>query len=173
MADEKKEGGFSFFGAKKDEPAKGGIGAGIGGAFFGKHEESQSFKITDLSNQINNLSRRLKMLEERYTNMRNNMQLTDQNVLDFNKEVNRTMKVVHSDLLDFKREFEDLKEKVKLIVRELKDTAKSEDVELLEKYINIWEPMNFITRKEVDKIIDEKIEEKMAGMMQPDIETIK
>lgn len=168
MADEKKEGGsFSFFGAKKDESAKGGLGAGIGGAFFGKHEESQSFKITDLSNQINNLSRRLKMLEERYTNMRNNMQLTDQNMLDFNKEVNRTMKVVHSDLLDFKREFEDLKEKVKLIVKELKDTAKSEDVELLEKYINIWEPMNFVTRKEIEKIIEDKIEERMAEMIQP------
>ena len=134
MANEKKEGGLAgfggaLFGGKKEE----GKSTGLGGAFFGKHEETSPFQFTDLSNQINNLSRRLKMIEERYTNIRNKTQVTDQNMLEFNKEMNKSMKTSNSELLELRKDFNDLREKVKLIVKELKDTAKSDDVKLLEK----------------------------------------
>lgn len=162
MADEKKEvslGGMGLFGGKKEE----GKATGLGGAFFGKHEETSSFQVTDLSNQINNLSRRLKMIEERYTNIRNKTQVTDQNMLEFNKEMNKTMKTSNSELLELRKDFNDLREKVKLIVKELKDTAKSDDVKLLERYINLWEPVNFVTKKDVERIIEDKLDEVMQG----------
>lgn len=164
MPDEKKEGGLGslggLFGAKKE----GSKGMGdIGGAFFGKHEETQSLQMGDLSSQMNNLSRRLKMIEERTSNMRNTMQLTDANLLEFNKETNRNMKMIHAELLELKRDFNDLKEKTKLIVKELKDTAKNDDVKLLERYINLWEPVNFVTKKDVERIVEDKLSELSQG----------
>lgn len=160
MPDEKKEGGLGslggLFGGKKE--VSKGMGD-IGGAFFGKHEETQSLQMGDLSSQMNNLSRRLKMIEERTSNMRNTMQLTDANLLEFNKETNRNMKMIHAELLELKRDFNDLKEKTKLIVKELKDTAKNDDVKLLERYINLWEPVNFVTKKDVERIVEDKLSE--------------
>lgn len=161
MAEEKKEGGFgamNLFGGKK-EGAKGM--ADIGGAFFGKHEETSVLPVADLSNQINNLSRRLKMLEERHTTLRNTTQLTDQNVLEFSKEINRNLKTTHAELLELRKDFNDLREKVKMIVKELKDTAKSDDMKLLERYINLWEPVNFVTKNDVDRIVEDKFNEMM------------
>ena len=35
--------------------------------------------------------------------------------------------------------------------------AKTEDVQVLDRYINLWEPANFVTRTEVEKIVDEAI----------------
>jgi len=154
---------MNLFGGKKD----GSKGMDAGGSFFGKHEESQPFQVTDLSNQMNNLGRRLKMLEERHTTLRNTTQLTDQNVLEFSKDINRNLKMTHAELLELRKDFNDLKEKVKLIVKELKDTAKSDDVKLLERYINLWEPVNFVTKNDVDKIVEDKVAELMQG--QPDI----
>ena len=54
----------------------------------------------------------------------------------------------------------DIKEKIRLIVKELKLTAKSEDVKVVEKYLDLWEPVEFITRSEAKKMIERAIDEK-------------
>ncbi len=132
----------------------------FGGSLFGKHEsEAPTAAVSDLSNQINNISRRMRILEERYTNLRKNTQLTDQNVLRSNKEFQRELSVVKSDLTELRRDFTDLRDKVRLIVKELVECAKTEEVKVLEKYINMWEPVNFVTRNEAEKIVEEKLSE--------------
>jgi len=35
-------------------------------------------------------------------------------------------------------------------------------VESLKKYIELWEPLNFVTREEVEKIVKESLEEKQV-----------
>ena len=133
---------------------------GFGSSLFGKHDsEAPPAAVTDLSNQINNLSRRMRILEERYTNLRKNTQLTDHNVLKSNKEFQRELSVVKSDLTEMRRDFIDLKDKVRLIVKELVECAKTEEVKVLEKYINLWEPVKFITKDEAEKIVEEKLNE--------------
>ena len=54
-------------------------------------------------------------------------------------------------------EIEDLKEKLSILGEENKLGATKEEVGVLQKYVNYWEPLNFVTRKEIDKIIDEKL----------------
>ena len=146
-------------GKDKEEPKK----HGFGGSLFGKHEaEVPPTAMSDLSNQINNLSRRLRILEERHTNLRKNTQLTDQNLLKFNKDFHREISSLNSDLTDARREFSDLKDKVRLIVKELMECAKTEEVKILEKYINMWDPVRFVQRSEVDKIVEEKINDVLS-----------
>ena len=99
------------------------------------------------------------MIEERYTNIRSKTQLSDQNILDLNKSLNKNTKATNAEILELKKDFENLKEKVKLIVKELKDTAKSEDVQMLEKYVNLWEPVNFVTKRDVERIVEDKLQE--------------
>ncbi len=129
------------------------------GDLFGHRPEIAGPSI-ELSGQLNNISARMRLLEERYNNLRNKTQVTEQNILDTNKGVENELKLINSDLTDFKREFEDLKGKVKLIVKELRECAKIEEVKVLENYINLWEPMHFITREEVEKVIDEKLNQR-------------
>ncbi|MBD3313965.1 hypothetical protein GF345_05980 [Candidatus Woesearchaeota archaeon] len=146
-------------GKDKEEPKK----HSFGGSLFGKHEADVPVTaMSDLSNQINNLSRRLRILEERYTNLRKNTQLTDQNLLKFNKDFHREASSLNSDLTDARREFSDLKDKVRLIVKELMECAKTEEVKILEKYINMWDPVKFVQRNEVDRIVEEKINEVLS-----------
>ena len=132
------------------------------GFFGGKREDAPGQSIADLSMQISNLSRRLRILEERYTALRKKTQDTDQMVLGFSKEVSSEMKASHSELVDFRREFYDLRDKVKLIVKELKECAKADELKELERYLNLWEPMQFVTRNEVDRLVEEKVAERLA-----------
>ena len=110
-----------------------------------------------LNEDVSEISRRLRILEERYTNIRNRIQVMDQNMLLHNKKQTTDIKTIDSDISDLKKEINDINEKISLIVKELNDSAKKEDIEVLQKYINLWDPMNFVTRKEVEKLIKEII----------------
>ena len=39
------------------------------------------------------------------------------------------------------------------IVKELQITAKRSEVKVLEKYINFWNPANFVTQNEVESLV--------------------
>jgi len=108
-----------------------------------------------LNEDVSDLSRRLRISEERYTTIRNRIQVMDQNMLLHNKKQTADIKTIDSDINDLKKEINDLNEKINLIIKELNDSAKKEDIEVLQKYINLWDPMNFVTRKEVEKLIKE------------------
>ncbi len=151
---------------RREEPKK----HGLGGSLFGKHEtEVSPIALTDLSNQINNLSRRLRILEERYTNLRKNTQLTDQNILKISKDFQREISAATSDATDLRRDFLDLKDKVRLIVKELVECAKTEEVKVLERYINMWDPVKFITKNDVERIVEDKVNDILASEKSKDL----
>ncbi len=114
--------------------------------------------VSDLAGELNNLSRRMMVIEERYTNLRKKTQVTDQNMLTSNKKTMTEIQTMHSTLDEFKKKLDDIIEKMKIMVRELKECAKRQDVDVLQKYINIWEPINFVTRDNVVKLIAEQVD---------------
>jgi len=114
--------------------------------------------VSDLAGELNNISRRLMIIEERYTNMRKKTQVTDQNMLSGNKKMMTEIQASHAQLDEFKKQIADLIDKMKIIVRELKECAKREEVDVLQKYINIWQPINFVTRDTVNKVIKDQVE---------------
>ena len=111
--------------------------------------------LSSFSNDIGNLTRRLRILEEGFTNIRRSLQVTEQNMLAKNKVFATEIRTLTSDINDIKNEINEVKEKVVEIVRELEETAKREEVKVLEKYINFWNPVNFVTHNEVDAIVNE------------------
>lgn len=148
-----------MFGKSKQDAPKDEKKHSFGGSLFGKHEEISPVTLTDISNQLSNIGRRLRILEESFNNLRKNTQLTDQNLLRFSKDMKRETTVTNSDIIEIRRDFIDLKEKTKLIVKELIDCAKSEDVKVLEKYIAMWDPVKFMTKNDVERIVEDKLSE--------------
>ncbi len=120
------------------------------------------FPASDVTDQLRELSRRLRILEERYASQRKNIQVLEHNVLAENKKMQAQLRTVQSDNDDLKKQLYEMKQKFDLIGSELSDTAKRQDVIVLEKYINLWEPLNFVTRNEVEKLINSLIEGKRS-----------
>ena len=116
-----------------------------------KHE-AESAQFTQLSENLNNTVVRLKILEERYTNLRKKTQMTDQNLLDFEQNIRDKIHAVNLDVLEMKRIFSELKEKLEIMASEIKDAAKSADVKVLQRYLDMWQPMDFVTREEMQSM---------------------
>jgi len=127
------------------------------GGFFSKKKEEAGANISDILEQINSLGRRIRLLESRYTDMNRKSQVTEKNMLNERKRFITEIKTTNSDVVEIKKEIDGIKNKMDMIVNELRNFAARDELDTLKKYIDFWEPVNFVTRHEVEKIIEEKL----------------
>lgn len=136
-----------------------------GGLFGGgKAKPSAGITTNELAAELNNVSRRLMILEERYTGLRKKTQVTDQNMLTTNKNMITEIKISNSEVDDLRKDLKEMRNNFKIMIQEIKNCAKKQDLTVLTKYVDMWEPINFITRKEVDRIIEEQVLAQMEDL---------
>ena len=111
--------------------------------------------MSAFTEDLGNLGRRLRILEESVTNIRRALQVTEQNVLGKNKVFSTEIRTLTSDIGDMKTDISDIKEKILGVITELKETAKRDEVKVLEKYIDFWNPVKFVTQNEVETLVKE------------------
>ncbi|MBW2965674.1 hypothetical protein KY342_01060, partial [Candidatus Woesearchaeota archaeon] len=93
------------------------------------------------------------------TDLNRKAQVTESNIVNERKRFITEIKTINSDIVELKKEIEGMKNKMDLIVNELQNFASKDEVDVMKKYIEFWEPVNFVTRNEVEKIIKEKLGE--------------
>ena len=109
----------------------------------------------DIPREINSINRSVKVIEEKLDNARRKVQINEESMLATTKKQFNEIRIINSEITEIKRDIDEIKEKIKLIVKELKLTAKLEDISVLQKYLELWEPANFITRNEFEKRLEE------------------
>lgn len=144
-----------------------------GGLFAGKPKippVDVQKQISSLTNMINDLGRRLRVLEEKFNNMDKKIKLNEENALTNFKKFNTTLSTFHDDINDFRRHIKIDDERTELIIKELRLSAKKEDLTVLQRYIELWDPVKFATHAEIERIIQEKIDE-LSGRTASQVET--
>lgn len=127
-----------------------------GGFFKQKAKPEESPIPEELESTIN----RLRVLEERYTNLQAELRVTEENMINRGKRLTTEIKTLTLDINELRKEINEIKDKVLMIIKELQGCAKREDMKVLQKYIEMWEPMNFVTHKEVEEVVNEKLAQK-------------
>tara|TARA_Y100000310_G_C20604998_1_gene775051 strand:+ start:989 stop:1360 length:372 start_codon:yes stop_codon:yes gene_type:complete len=107
-------------------------------------------------NSIAELNSRLRLLESKYTLMRERVFVVNQNMIEEYKSTLAEIKSINADLKELKTDIFKMKETTANVVKEIEMLARKEQLKILEKYINFWNPMNFVTEKEVEEMIAEK-----------------
>ena len=111
--------------------------------------------FSSFNEQINMLIRTIRILEERYSNLRKKTQITDQNMIEDVKKMSTEIKLVDSELSEMKKQLFDVNEKISVLFEQLKGGVKKEDINVLSRYLDLWNPMRFVTFEEAKKIIKE------------------
>jgi len=119
-------------------------------------EKKEASPFENLSRNVTSLGSRLRVLEERYVNVRKKTQMTDQNLLDFEKDIREELRALNQELLDIKRTVSDINENLIEMSAELKKSVKQSELKVVEKYVDMWQPMNFVTKEEFNKYLEEK-----------------
>ena len=110
-------------------------------------QESQNQRSTDLDT-------RLRIIEGKYNLTRERLLSVNQNTIDHYKKINSDIKLINDDVKEIKENISSLKKTIKNLIKELKLFARKDQVKVLEKYINLWNPLNFITEEEVLELIE-------------------
>lgn len=119
-------------------------------------EDKPSTPFENLSKSITTIGSRLRVLEERYSNIRKKSQMIDENLLDFEREIREELRSISQDILDLKRSASDINENLISISAELKSSVRQDELKVFEKYLEMWQPMNFLTKSEAEKMFNKK-----------------
>lgn len=117
-------------------------------------------KLDSASEQVNTVAARLRISEERNGEMRKKMLLVEQNMLSNHKRAMSEIKMLQTEVNELKRSIQGVEDKIITIIKELRLTSRKEDIEVLRKYVELWDPVRFVTRETVERIVDEKLKQK-------------
>ncbi|MGM5482824.1 MAG: hypothetical protein ACQESF_05155 [Nanobdellota archaeon] len=123
----------------------------------GQNKEAQQ----DSSNMLKDVMRRIRQLEERYSNLRKSLHVTEQNMLNQSKKNNSDKKNLEDDISELKKHVKNMGEELKIITKELSTSVKKEDVKMLEKYISFWDPLSFVTHNELKNEVKNEVKKEL------------
>ena len=119
-------------------------------------------QIPDQYSIISELNTRIRILEGKYNLTRERMLLINQNMIDHYKDLNNEIKTLNIEIKEMKETLEVIKETNINIVKELSFFARKDQLKILEKYINMWNPLNFITEEEVLELMKKNKEKNVT-----------
>jgi len=120
---------------------------------------------TDLNYILSDLNIRTRTLEGKYNILGERLLVVNQNMIEEYKKIIKEAKTHEDDIIELKKEIENLKEILKQILKEIDSFAKKENIKVLEKYINLWNPLKFVTEQEVEELIKKQLEQKKGDIV--------
>ncbi|MBI2141499.1 hypothetical protein HYU16_03690 [Candidatus Woesearchaeota archaeon] len=129
---------------------------------LGKNKAQDAPASASFNQGIAEVERRLRALEERYSTIERRSQVTEENMLSSDRKIRAEVKMLNSEASEIKGQIADLTEKIKSLIRELQGFARVEDVDVIKKYLNLIEPLGFVTQNEVERIARQAVDEAIA-----------
>ncbi|MFH1972831.1 MAG: hypothetical protein ABIJ18_05120 [archaeon] len=102
---------------------------------------------------IYELVNRIRVLESKQNLFSEKLLVMNQNMIEEYKKVMIEMKRVNDGIKQTEEDMENIKNILRHLSEEAGKFAMKEDVKVLEKYINLWNPLKFVTEKDVMELI--------------------
>jgi hypothetical protein len=123
-----------------------------------------AYDIKNINDAITNITRRIKLIEERSVALKSKTTMLEDNEMTEKRHVDKEVKELSNNIKEVKLSIAQIKDDVLLIIKELQTLAKKDKVDMLDKYIELWSPINYVSQNEVQKIVKDLIEEALKDM---------
>jgi len=118
--------------------------------------------LSGMSERVNEIASRLAVLEERSGNLRKNGRVTDQSLISYDKETRTTIRALNERLTELAHKVEEVHEKIDAMSAEMNLVVKRHEITVLERYLDLWQPMSFMTREEAKLLVQEALQAKAS-----------
>ncbi|MBT4134728.1 hypothetical protein HOE39_00020 [Candidatus Woesearchaeota archaeon] len=92
--------------------------------------------------EIAKLNRRVGLIEDRMRDLRDQIDLIENNLVDKHKSATSGLSELNTKTKDFNSQITDLKNEIVRLNAQLSNFATKQDVQVLERYINFWNPLD-------------------------------
>lgn len=120
---------------------------------FGK--KSEPAPVVD--NRFTDIMARIRLNEQRSSELRKKVAFVEQNSLSNFRSLSGKNKNIQEQISELKQELQTMNDTYLKILKELRLCARKEDVDVLRRYLEIWDPVKFVTVDNAERIIDEKL----------------
>lgn len=98
----------------------------------------------------------VKSLESKVNVLLREVDVLKNDFMKRNQDLRQEVKALSEDLLEVKHQHEKTLQTMDLVIKELKQTAGIEEVQTLKKYVEFWNPMHFVTQRDLDRALESK-----------------
>jgi len=109
------------------------------------------------SDKLNILASRVRVSEQRTSEIRNKILMIEHNMLTNHKKALTEIKSLQTQIMEMKHSMTAVQDRIITVIKELRLMASKEDVGVMKRYVELWNPMKFVSVDQVDRIIDEKL----------------
>ncbi|RME31272.1 hypothetical protein D6789_03270 [Candidatus Woesearchaeota archaeon] len=111
--------------------------------------------LKELQEAVTSVASRLSVLEGWVANLRRKTQVTEQGLIAYENETRADIKAFLQHLTELAHNVDEVKEQLDAIAGELSTVVKRPEFAVLERYMDFWQPLDFVTRSEAQRLIDE------------------
>tara|TARA_Y100000034_G_C6871055_1_gene397696 strand:- start:22 stop:408 length:387 start_codon:yes stop_codon:yes gene_type:complete len=101
--------------------------------------------------EVAKLNRRMSLIEDRINSLRDQIDLVESSLAEKHSSANSGISDVSNDVRDFNARLEELKQEIVRLSSHLDSFASKQDVQVLERYINFWSPLDSKRKSQGDK----------------------
>lgn len=105
---------------------------------------------------VNEVISRLRSLEGKHSLLSEQVLIINKNMIAEYKQLIRELQTMKEEMKEARNEIFKMKEAMQDFSKELNKFAMKDRVTLLEKYVDFWNPMHFVTDEEVKKLVREE-----------------
>lgn len=116
----------------------------------------ESFSGSDVIVEIAN---RLRILESKQSLHSERLLVMNQNMIEEYKKLIKDIRNIESEIRALKVDLQNVKTIMKHLTEEASAFAKKDEIQLLEKYIKMWNPLNFVTETDINNILERKLKD--------------
>ena len=98
--------------------------------------------------------RRLRLLEERCNAIRKKSQFEEQAMLKGSREIFNEINALNKRLSDMRVGISEIADKLEKMREEMDQSVSRSEFNVIVKYLNFWQPLDYLTRKEAEKMLD-------------------
>jgi hypothetical protein len=99
----------------------------------------------------------VKSLESKVNNLLREVDLIKNDLLKKQNDIKQDIKSLGSEVLELQHQQTKTFEKMDLIIQEIKKTAGIEEVMIIKKYLEYWNPTNFVTQNDLNRAVENKV----------------
>ena len=112
-----------------------------------------------LNRKLSEISERVRLLEERSKDTLENLHIVDETMERRTKNLKDSISDIRKELIQIRNEITQIRSILRRVISDLSNAARKSDVRVIEKYIELLDPTNLVTRDDVERIVEEKMKE--------------
>lgn len=117
-----------------------------------------------LEEQTGDIASRLRVVEQRIDNLRSHLELIDSSLIEKHKAVISDIRDGQDSMRTLRADIDFVKELAGRLAKRLEDLASREEVKVLQRYVELWQPLQFVTRSEVKTLVQNILKEQGLKM---------